>query len=49
MGDGDKEVISIDLREIVSRILGLDDKGREGVSEGLEERLKEMVGGWVRD
>jgi len=49
VGDGERELISMDFREIVSRILGLDDKGREGLLEGLEEGLKEMVEVWVRD
>ena len=31
VGEGDKELISMDLREVESRIFGLEERGREGL------------------
>ena len=44
VGDGERELISMDFRETVSRILGLEDGVREGLLEGIEERLREIRG-----
>ena len=33
VGEGDRELMSMDLREVESRILGLEEGGREGLEE----------------